>query len=65
MFFQKSENIGYDNFKNVNPKMTIKLMQKKLYLQKFKLAMQRILDFHEPIQKDIKNYVELLCDEAN
>ena len=56
-FFLKMEAVGYDNFKDVNPKKTVKLLESRLYPAQFKAVMQKALKYHEPIQKDVKGYV--------
>ena len=63
-FFCRLESIGYHNFKDVNPKKTISLLQKRLYPHKFKEAIQTLLDYHEYLNKDVVQYIEVICEEA-
>ena len=42
---------GYDKFKYVNPKKTVKLLQSRLYPAQFKAFMQKALTYHEPSRK--------------
>ena len=53
-YFSKMEAIGFENFKDINPKKTVKLLQSRLYPAQFKAVMQGAVDYHEPIQKDVK-----------
>lgn len=63
-FFERLESIGYDDFKEDNPKKTVKLLQEKLYPRKLKTVMQKALDYQESLQSDVSGYVRLLCSEA-
>lgn len=62
--FSRLESIGYDNFKDVNRRKTIKLLQEGIYSVQFKAVIQKTLEYHEPIQKDVEEYVHLLGEEA-
>lgn len=50
--FTRLEAVGYDNFKDVNPKKTVNLLQERLYPQKFKNVLQKALEYHDTKQKE-------------
>lgn len=63
-FFNRLEQVGYDNLKDVNPKKTISLLQQHLYPIRFKEVMIKSLEYHENLKSDVNCYVEILIEEA-
>lgn len=63
-FFSRMESIGYDNFKDVNPKKTVTLLQRHLYPPRFKEAIQTMIEYHEDLKKDVIKFIEVICEEA-
>lgn len=56
VFFRRLESVGYENFKDENPKMTVKLLQKHVYPRRFTDAMQKSLEYQETLSKDLVAY---------
>ena len=63
-YFLRLEAVGFDDFKYENPNKTAKLLQSKLYRKQFKDVMKKILDYSEPLGKDVAGYIQKLCQEA-
>ena len=62
--FSRLESVGYGNFWERNPEKIIKIMQSRLYPTGLKDEMQELLEFQEGLKKDLTQYVNLLCKEA-
>lgn len=58
------ESDGYSYFKEVNLLKIKKMIQRKLYPRMFKILMEKHLEYYEPIQTNVRDYVQLLCKEA-
>ncbi len=56
--FARLESVGYDTFKEENPKMMVKLLQKHLFPAHFKETMQTMLDYQESLESDLKGMLK-------
>ena len=63
-FFTRLESMGYENFKDYNPKNTVQLLQEKLFRKTLKSVMQQAFEYQETLRKDVVAYVEMLCIES-
>ena len=63
-FFTQLESVGYENFKDDNPKKTIQLLQEKWFPKALKSVMQQALEYQETLRKDVVAYVEMPCIES-
>lgn len=62
--FKRLEGVGYSDFKDTNPKKTIKLMHEKVYPFALKAMMQQHLEYQDGPKTNLKVYIKLLCKEA-
>lgn len=62
--FERLDGVGHGEFKDTNPKKTIKLIQDHLYPSCLQKAMNEHLEYQEGLSKNVNAYVNTLCIEA-
>lgn len=62
--FERLQSIGYGEFREKNPKMTVRLMCDNLAPKQLREQMERRIDFDPSIRQDVKAFVRVLCTEA-
>lgn len=63
-FFECLESVGYGHFRDKNPKLTVKLLIKRLSPKPLKHEMIKRVKYDESLEKSVKSFVTILVREA-
>lgn len=63
-FFERLEGIGHSNFRDKNPKLTVKLLLKRLSPKPLKQEMIRRVQYDDSLEKNVKKFISALIREA-
>lgn len=64
-FFLRLESIEYGDFRETNPKITVKIMLMKIQPNALNQEMFRRVTYDETLEKDVKRIIEMLAMEVS